>query len=194
MPRTTPRHRRASRIALLLVDVINRFDFPGSAQLIRDAARVAPRIAKLAQRARQASVPVVYVNDHFEHWRSDFQAIIASATAEDSGGRAVALQLLPSKADYFVLKPRHSGFFHTTLSPLLEDLGVNTVVLAGFATNYCVLFTANDAYMHGFDVIVPNDCTASNTPALTRAALTHVRANLRGRTPASRTVRFARTR
>jgi nicotinamidase-related amidase len=71
--------------------------------------------------------------------------------------------LEPEENDYFVLKPKHSGFFSTTLETLLRYLDTKTVILTGIAGNFCVLFTANDAYMRDFDLFVPSDCTASNT-------------------------------
>ena len=71
--------------------------------------------------------------------------------------------LRPEEDDYFVLKPKHSGFFSTTLDILLDYLEVKVVILTGIAANICVLFTANDAYMRDFDVAVPRDCVASNT-------------------------------
>lgn len=55
--------------------------------------------------------------------------------------------LRPGKHDYFVLKPKHSGFFSTTLDTLLECLGAKLIVVAGIAANICVFSTANDAYM-----------------------------------------------
>jgi nicotinamidase-related amidase len=79
-------------------------------------------------------------------------------------GRPIAELLVPAEDDYFVLKPKHSGFFSTTLDLLLEYLGVRTLIIAGFAGNNCVLFTANDAYMRDYHLIIPADCTASNTP------------------------------
>ena len=68
------------------------------------------------------------------------------------------------------------------------------MIITGFATNLCVLFTANDAYMRGYRVIVPVDCTASNTATLTRAALAHVTTALRGRTPRSNAITFRKPR
>ena len=65
-----------------------------------------------------------------------------------------------------MLKPKHSGFFSTTLDVLLAQLGVKTVIITGMAANICVLFTANDAYMRDLDVLVPSDCVASNTKEL----------------------------
>ena len=64
-------------------------------------------------------------------------------------------------SDFYILKPQHSGFFRTGLEVLLERLGVSTLILTGIAGDICVLFTANDAYMRGFNVIVPSDCIVS---------------------------------
>src|SRR5262249_7041035 len=87
----------------------------------------------------------------------------------------IAELLRPDKDDYFVLKPKHSGFFSTTLDLLLDYLGVKTVVLAGMAANICVLFTANDAYLRDFQLFVPSDCVASNTEDENRHALEQMR-------------------
>jgi nicotinamidase-related amidase len=167
--------RRECSVALLLIDVINAFDFEGSEQLARDASEVAPRILALRGRAHAAGVPVIYVNDNFGRWRSDFRATVEGCSEPSQPGSAVSRLLTPEEGDYFVLKPRHSGFYCTALELLLEQLGVKKVILVGFATNICVLFTASDAHMRGYEVIVPSDCTASNTPELTQQALDHMR-------------------
>jgi nicotinamidase-related amidase len=177
---------------LLLVDVINGLNFPGSGSLVRAAERAAPHIRKLAERARAADVPVVYVNDNFGQWRSDFARTYEQCVQPDQPGRHVTEQLQPQADDYFVLKPQHSGFYCTTLDPLLQHIGAEKLVIAGFATNLCVQFTANDAYMRGFELLVPSDCTASNTSQLTRAALAHISTALRGRIGAASTVSFQR--
>jgi nicotinamidase-related amidase len=181
-----------SKECLLLVDVINGLSFPGSGPLVRAAERVAPNIRKLAERARAARVPVVYVNDNFGQWRSDFARTYERCVQPDQPGRHVTEQLQPEADDYFVLKPQHSGFYCTTLEPLLQHIGAEKLVIVGFATNMCVMFTANDAYMRGFDVAVPSDCTASNSGQLTRAALAHISTALRGRTTLASSVTFKR--
>lgn len=126
---------------------------------------------RLKQRAREAKVPIIYVNDNFGRWRSDFKKIVDRCLHGDVRGRPIAELLVPDEDDYFVLKPKHSGFFSTTLDLLLEYLGVRTLVVAGFAGNNCVLFTANDAYMRDYRLIIPADCIASNTPADNENAL-----------------------
>ena len=98
--------------------------------------------------------------------------------------------LRPDEDDYFVLKPKHSGFFSTTLDTLLEYLGVKTVVLAGIAANICVLFTANDAYMRDFHLFVPGDCVASNTPDENKYALEQMREVLKADTRPSTELSF----
>jgi nicotinamidase-related amidase len=150
-----------SEIALVLIDVINDLEFEGGEELLQHALPAAKNLARLKNRARQANVPVIYVNDNFGRWRSDFKRIVTHCLREEVRGRRIAEMLKPDEDDYFVLKPKHSGFFSTTLDLLLEYLGVRTLVLAGFAGNNCVLFTANDAYMRDYELIVPPDCTAS---------------------------------
>lgn len=150
-------------VALLLIDIINDLDFPEGEQLLHYALPMGRRIADLVKRARKADVPVVYVNDNFGRWRSDFQAQIEHCLHDGVPGKPLVELLRPEKEDYFVLKPKHSGFFSTTLDTLLEYLGVKALVLTGLAANICVLFTANDAYMRDLYLAVPSDCVASNS-------------------------------
>jgi nicotinamidase-related amidase len=189
-PKTNVRSLSAApvrvKVALLLVDVINTLDFPGSEELVRQSDSMSRRIARLADRARAARVPVIYVNDNFGQWRSDWRQVIDICLAESSPGRGMVARLQPHPEDYFVLKPMHSGFYSTTLDLLLRDLGVETVIVAGVATDICILFTANDAYMRGYRVIVPRDCVAANTLAKSAAALEQIRTVLKARTPSSR--------
>jgi nicotinamidase-related amidase len=177
-----------SRAALLLIDVVNDMDFPGSEVLVRQAERMAPRLAKLAERAREADVPVIYVNDNFGQWRSDWRNVVRHCLGAQAPGRRVAELLQPHESDYFVLKPKHSGFFSTTLDLLLVHLGVRSVLMGGFATDICILFTANDAYMRDYRVIVPRDCVAANTRHKTEFTLGQIRDVLKGGTPSSRTL------
>jgi nicotinamidase-related amidase len=164
-----------SPAALLLIDVMNGFDFEGSEGLVEGARRAAPRILALRERAHADNVPVIYVNDNFGQWRSDFRATVAACSDPRQPGHSVARLLTPTERDYFVLKPRHSAFYCTALEVLLARIKARTLVITGFATNICVFFTANDAHMRGYEVVVPADCTASNSEALTRHALEQMR-------------------
>jgi hypothetical protein len=108
-------------------------------------------------------MPVIYANDNFGHWRSDFQDVYAHCTRKGARGRKLCRILRPQRRDYFILKPRHSAFFATSLMPMLEHLGVNRLILAGIATNLCVLFTAHDAHMRHYEMIVLSDCCAAES-------------------------------
>ena len=177
-------------VAVLLIDVINAFDFEGSEGLVRAAEQAAPHIDALRTNASKQGVPVIYVNDNFGKWRSDFRATFEACIAAGKPGRRVSQRLEPTPDDYFVLKPRHSGFFCTALELLLERLDARTLVLAGFATNICVLFTAHDARMRGYRILVPSDCTASNSPELTTSALQHMETVLEASTATADRVDF----
>lgn len=165
-------------MALVLIDVINAFDFPGSGAIVRAATKATPQIERLTARARELDVPVIYVNDNFGQWRSDFKSIVAVCTQPDKPGRETSARLRPEPGDYFVLKPQHSGFYSTTLDLLLTELGIHTLILVGFATDLCVQFTANDAHMRGYRLVVPADCTASNSEHRTRSALAQIKVAL----------------
>lgn len=177
-----------SACALLLVDVINAFDFPGAPSMLRRAKGAATRVAALAARARKAGVPVVYVNDNFGKWRSDFRTLVDRCMDATSPGHEIARTLSPMPSDYFVLKPMNSGFYSTVLETLLRFLGVERVVLAGFATDNCVLFTAHDAHMRGYELFVPRDCSTGTTPDGHSRALLQMRRHLRARTVAGRSL------
>ena len=152
-----------SPLVLVLIDVINDLEFEGGEQLLLPALAAAKKISALKRKARSRGVPVVYVNDNFGRWRSDFRRQVQHCLEDGTRGAPLVELLRPDEEDYFVLKPKHSGFFSTQLDILLEYLGAETLILTGFAGNLCVLYTANDAYMRDFKLVVPRDCIASET-------------------------------
>jgi nicotinamidase-related amidase len=160
--------------ALLLIDVINDLDFPEADAMFEQALPMARRLAELKKRASKNAIPAIYVNDNFGQWRSDFRSVVKHCTDPSSRGAPIAKLLRPQDDAYFVLKPKHSGFYSTTLDVLLEYLQVDSLIVTGIAANICVLFTANDAYIRDFALYVPEDCVASNTPEETSYALTQM--------------------
>lgn len=177
-------------VALVLIDVINDLDFPGADELLTFAVPMAQNIATLKKRATKEGIPVIYVNDNFGRLRSDFTAQVDHCLQDDAPGKPIVELLRPDKDDYFVLKPKHSGFFSTTLETLLEYLGVRTVILTGIAANICVLFTSNDAYMRDFHIVVPGDCVASNSSEENKYALMQMQKVLKADTRPSAELSF----
>jgi nicotinamidase-related amidase len=168
-----------SDVALLLLDVINDLEFDGGELLLQHMLPMAERLAALKKRAREAGIPTIYVNDNYGRWQSDFSRLIAHCLDSGTRGKPVVELLRPEEDDYFVLKPKHSGFYSTTLDVLLDYLRARTLILTGVAGNICVLFTANDAYMRDFHLVVPGDCVASNDPADNRHALKQMKTVLK---------------
>ena len=123
--------------------------------------RIAPAIRGLKRRARAAQVPIIYVNDNFGQWRSSFEQLLARCISPDQPSSSFVRQLVPEPEDYVVLKPKDSAFYLTPLEILLKQFGTRRLIIAGFCTDSCILFTAQDAYMRDIELLVPADCVAS---------------------------------
>ena len=149
--------------ALLLIDVINDFEFEGGEKLLELALPVGDQIAQLKRRAKASGIPAIYVNDNFGKWQSDLNKIVRHCLEDGVRGEPFVRKVVPDEDDYFVLKPKHSGFYSTSLDLLLTHLPARNLVLTGIAGNNCVLFTANDAYMRDFKLFIPSDCSVSQT-------------------------------
>jgi nicotinamidase-related amidase len=165
----------ACPLVVLLVDVINDFDFPEADTLLQSAVPAARNIAALTRQARRLRIPVIYANDNFGRWRSDLPAVLRHALGAGGQARTIARALRPRRSDYLVLKPKHSAFFGSPLELLLRYLRAERVILTGFAGNICVLFTANDLHMRDYRLWVPADCCASNTDADNAFALAQMK-------------------
>ena len=151
---------REKGTALLIVDMIGKFDHDDGEELFKNALPAADNISRLKEKAAAANIPVIYVNDNFGEWKHDFRATVDAARASERGKQILDL-IEPGTDDYHVLKPQHSGFFSTPLDVLLASLKVSRLIVTGGATDICILATAHDAYMRGFEIIVPGDCTAA---------------------------------
>jgi nicotinamidase-related amidase len=167
-----------SRVALILIDVINAMDFPTGNKLAKHALPAAKKLVALKQRAKAANVPVVYANDNYGRWRSDFRAIVERASLPDMPGHDTTLLLAPDEDDYFVLKAKHSAFYISSLELLLTYFGARRIVLAGFAGDRCVRFTAEDAFLRDYETIIAADCIASEEVRANREALEYMRTYL----------------
>jgi len=165
MPKNEDLHGNApdkSKIALLIIDMISDFEFEDGEKLYPHTELMAKNLAEFADTARKAKIPVVYINDNFGKWRSDFKKQLKHSQSKSVRGHKIARLLAPKRNDYFVLKAKHSAFYSTTLDILLDYLGAETLILTGVATDICILFTANDAYMRDFKLFIPCDCVAAN--------------------------------
>jgi nicotinamidase-related amidase len=178
--------------ALVILDMISRWNFPDASALCEHARRMTPHIARLKQRCLAARVPVIYANDNSGQWRSDFKFVVNQSLEAGGPGSDITRQLEPGPEDYFVLKPKHSAFFATPLEILLDHLRTKRLIIVGVAGDQCVLNTATDARMRDFEVVVPSDCIASLTPARNARAVEYLRDVLGLKVPAARALRLAR--
>lgn len=175
-------HRKRNASALLLVDFLHLLVGEGGPRLSIAAVRAARHAAALKARAVQARLPVIYANDNFGGWRSDFPSLVKACKEKPGGPRDLARLLEPGDGDYSVLKPRHSAFYGTPLEFLLEELQVRNLILAGLETDVCIMYTADDAYMRKYALWVPRNCVASRSADRHAAALGLMKTNLKAQT------------
>jgi nicotinamidase-related amidase len=128
-----------SKRVLLLIDFINPLDFPGADKLAPPALPAARAAARLRERFDRDQAAVVYANDNYGVWQSDFHSLVAQCISRDDTSGEIARLLAPR------------------------------------ATDMCVQMTAADAFLRGFSVWVPSDCTAAETPAAKAASLKYMR-------------------
>ncbi len=149
-----------NQTAVLIVDMINDFQFSHGEALLAQTKKMLPNIIQLKQYAKDHHFPIIYVNDHYNLWRADLQRIYKKCLNDQN--QDLLDQIVPHETDYFLIKPKHSAFHQTALQALLYELGIKHLIITGIAGNICVLFTANDAYMREYTLSVPKDGIASN--------------------------------
>jgi nicotinamidase-related amidase len=162
-----------ARSALIVVDMINAYDFPDAEKVAASAETVVPVIEELI---RGADGPVIYVNDNFGHWRSNRDELVEEALASDH--RRLVEPIAPDDEALFVVKARHSIFYQTPLEYLLGQEDVDRVVLTGQVTEQCILYSALDAYIRHLEVRVPADAVAHIHDDLAAAALRMMERNM----------------
>jgi nicotinamidase-related amidase len=176
---------------MLVLDMFSDFRFDDGPRLAKLAVPVARRIRALKARLTAQAGRCIYVNDNLGRWRSDFSAVVRRA--EHSLGASVVQLLQPQERDYCLLKPKHSAFFGTPLETLLEALGARTLILTGTTTPQCILFTATDAYVREYRLVVPSDCVTALTRKQQQLALYFLRSVLGARVCRSGSIRSAST-
>ena len=142
--------------ALLIADMIYDFADPDGKLYVPGIDKIIPAIARLIEEARAAGVPVIYVNDWHDPEDEEFKQWGPHAIAGTPGTDVIG-RLAPVEGDHVLHKKRYSAFYETGLGDLLEELGVEHLVITGTVTNICVLVSSIDALMRGYRVTVPRE-------------------------------------
>ena len=132
--------------------------------------------------------PIIYVNDHYQLWRSDIDQLITHCTNEYSEN--IINKIAPSFDEYIFIKPHYSAFYETPLNSLLGYFKIENLILTGVAGNICILFTANDAHMRNYKLYVPQDCIASNNDQDNIHALKIMETTLKANITSSTKIKF----
>jgi nicotinamidase-related amidase len=162
--------------ALIVIDMLNRYDFEDADKLVASVEQQLPTMARLVERAREDDVTTIYVNDSFGAWHYDRSELVDHA--KEGGHPELIEPIEPAPDTAFLLKARHSIFYQTPLEYLLRQEEIDKLILIGQVTEQCVLYSALDAYIRHFTVHVPPDAVAHIHEHLAEAALEMMRANM----------------
>jgi nicotinamidase-related amidase len=151
---------------------------------MRESVRaVLPSISALVREAGERGLRTIYVNDNYGDWSAARAELCEHAL--QGADPSLVEPILPSEDAPFVVKARHSVFYETQLEYLLRQEDVDRIVLVGQVTEQCILYSALDAYVRHFEVVVPHDAVAHIHPDLAEAALRMMELNMRARIVAS---------
>jgi nicotinamidase-related amidase len=165
-----------SKTALVVVDMLNTYEHADAEELISSVREALPNIASLVERAHAEDVEIIYVNDNYGAWNAGRGELVERASTGPHGD--LIEPIVPTEDTAFVVKARHSAFFETPLEYLLRQGGIGRIVLVGQVTEQCILYSALDAYIRHFEVVVPPDAVAAIHPELHDAALEMMRINM----------------
>jgi len=126
--------------SLLVIDVQN-----GVVEGAHERDAVVANVASLVEKARQAGVPVVWVQHSSEQ------------LVRGSDGWRIVPELTPGDAEPLVEKHYGDSFEDTTLENVLSDLGVGRLVVVGAQTDACVRSTLHGAFVRGYDATLVGD-------------------------------------
>ncbi|MCV7401336.1 cysteine hydrolase [Mycobacterium fragae] len=166
-----------SDTAVLVVDMLNSYQHSDAEVLIPNVAEIIDPLADLVERAGKSDdVDVVYVNDNYGDFSAEFSDIVRSALA---GARPDLVRpIVPAEGSRLVTKVRHSVFYATPVAYLLGRLDTKRLILTGQVTEQCILYSALDAYVRHFPVVIPKDAVAHIDAELGAAALKMMEANM----------------
>ena len=163
--------------ALIVVDMLNTYDHEDADTLARSVEERLPNMVKLRDAAKaREDVKLVYVNDNYDEWEAGRETLIERAM--DGKHPELVEPMAPEGDRPFLPKGRHSIFYETALAHLLRVEDVECVVLVGQVTEQCIFYSALDAYLRGYEVVVPPDAVAHIDEHLAKAALEMAERNL----------------
>jgi nicotinamidase-related amidase len=169
-------YRGGMPTALLVIDMLNTYEHEDAEQLMDSVRDALPALRRIVERARDADVATIYVNDNHGDWASGRSELTQAALRGASPD--LVEPVTPPEGSILLTKARHSAFYETQLEYLLHEQGIDRVVLTGQVTEQCILYSALDAYVRKFAVVIPEDAVAGIRPDLARAALEMMELNM----------------
>jgi nicotinamidase-related amidase len=168
---------RTPNSALIVTDMLNRYDHEDAEPLIESVREMLPNLCALIASARERGMLVVYVNDNYSDWTAGRRELVRAAL--EGAQPSLIEPIVPPDDAPFVVKARHSVFYGTQLEYMLYQHEVKQLVIAGQVTEQCILYSALDAYVRHYEVVIPRDAVAHIHADLAQAALRMMERNMR---------------
>lgn len=166
-----------SATAVLVVDMLNTYQHPDAELLVPNVEDIIEPLTTLVRRADESDdIDLVYVNDNHGDFTAQFSHIVADAL--DGARPDLVKPIAPAEGARLLTKVRHSAYYSTALEYLLGRLGTKRLILTGQVTEQCILYTALDAYVRHFPVVIPRDAVAHIDAELGTAALKMMEQNM----------------
>jgi len=176
-----------SKAALIVVDVQNDFvSRDGSAakrgEDVGAAMAMVPNLLRLIEEGRRVGLIIVYIRTTHSEWTDTPSWIYRtsqkgglSTCREGTWGAEFYEGISPSPTERVVIKHRYSAFINTDLNTVLKARNIQSVLVCGVATNFCVETTARDGYMFDYYVTMIDDCSAAYETKLHLGTLENMR-------------------
>src|SRR3954470_10815543 len=165
------------KTALIVTDMLNGYDHEDAEPLAESVEEQLPCIVSLIEQANaDDDTLLVYVQDNYDQWEATREDLVKRAL--DGKRPDLVEPIAPLEPVPFIAKGRHSIFYETALAHLLSVNEVECIVLVGQVTEQCILYSALDGYIRGYEVKIPRDAVAHIDSELADAALKMMERNM----------------
>jgi ureidoacrylate peracid hydrolase len=152
------------KAAVLIVDMQNEFLAEGGSHYFPVSRSIIPNVKLLVDNARKNGLKIVYTMDtQTKDYRSRDIVRSGEHCMKGTWGWQIVDELRPHADDTIVEKREYSSFFGTRLQQILCEMGVESLIVAGFSTACCVRATIQDAFQLGYEVFVPENCVSASS-------------------------------
>ncbi len=152
---------KISNSALLVLDMQEYFLNPASHAYVPSSPPILQNINNLIHTFRKKNLPVIFTKhintpDNAGQMKYQWKELIKLSNPLSCISPKISLE-----CSAVIVKSQYDAFYNTNLESILRYADCRTIIICGLMTHLCCESTARSAFVRGFEVIMPIDCTAS---------------------------------